>query len=132
MYGYEGPETSAVRAMSASGSPTPVRNRADRAKTNRSMAELGAPSVCSGIMKQFFLGLSFSGVFILGCLTATYAPEVASPTAKASTSAERYKCSFIGSDGKDFNEDVNEAASPDWKLVAFGGPDSRWACFERM
>ncbi len=88
-------------------------------------------------MKQFMLGLSISLAFIVGCVTATYAPELAAPAANATPSGGRYKCArkIEGTAGtvkgylEKLEASLNAEGTTGWRLVLHDGSA---ICFERV
>lgn len=90
-------------------------------------------------MRQFLLGLSISIAFIVGCVTAQHVPDVAMPSATASTSTStlastgqgwEYTCEALPVRTDRFVAMLNDQGTAGWEVIPFDFAGGR-VCFKR-
>lgn len=92
-------------------------------------------------MRQFSLGLSISIAFIVGCVVAQRAPEMAIPTASAYAGQRwEYTCQEVevsptardAKRGEEVGLLLNRLGAEGWEFIAFTNPQTHGvACFKR-
>lgn len=86
-------------------------------------------------IRSFILGVSFSGVFMLGCMVSRVMPEQTIPTAKATAGHQTWQYMCLN-DPSAVTEAANKLGRQGWEMITGGGagdmPHRKFVyCFKR-